>query len=172
MDIDVIGAAISQSTIQQSLDFCAVANVAEIVEALVIGVVGTHRNQPIPYDLGNDVRLLKTLAGLGVKENRAWCPIDTMRPSEMIGTEQHGRADLGLCKAVSARRGVIRDRAVQRITGVVTASLPETDGPPSIHRDAAKTNHRTAFEMSYKGPSMISRLGVFLPACCFVIQVT
>jgi hypothetical protein len=151
MDIDVIGAAISQSTIQQSLDFCAVANVAEIVEALVIGVVGTHRNQPISYDLGNYVRLLKTLARLGVKEYRAWCPIDPMRPSEMIGTEQYRHADLRVCEAVSAGRWVIRDLAMQRITGVITASPPETNGARSVHRDAAKTDHRTRFEVRYEG---------------------
>ena len=124
------------------------------------------------YNLWNQVRVLEALAGLGVKEYRAGCPVDTMRPSEMIGTEQHGSTDLRFCEAVSARRWVIRELAMQRITGVVTASLPETDGARSVHRDAAKTNHRTAFEMSYRGPSMIPGLGVFLPACCFVIQVT
>jgi hypothetical protein len=61
------------------------------------------------HNLGNDVRSLETRVGLGTKEYRAWCPIDTMRPSEIIGTEQHGRADLGFCEAVSARRSVIRD---------------------------------------------------------------
>ncbi len=142
MDIDVIGAAISQSTIQESLDFGAVANVAEIVEAHVIGVVGTHRNQPMTHNLRNGIRLLETLAGPGVKEYRAWPPIDTMGPSEMIGTEQHGGADLGFCEAVSARRWVIRDRAVQRITGVIAASLLETDGARGVHRNAAKTDYR------------------------------
>jgi hypothetical protein len=151
MDIDVIGAAISQSTIQQSLDFGAVANVAAIVEAHIIGVVGTHRNQPITYNLRNGIRLLETLAGLGVKEYRAWCPVDPMGPSEMIRTQQYRRANLGICKAVSAGRGVIGDLAMQRITGVITASLPETDGARSVHWNVAKTNHRTAFEMTYEG---------------------
>jgi hypothetical protein len=122
------------------------------------------------HNLWNDARLLKTLAGLGVKEYRAWCPIDTVRPSEMIGTEQHGRADLGVCEAVSARRWVISDLAMQRITGVITASLPETDGARSVHWNAAKTDHRTAFEMEYRVEYDL-RLGVLLPAYCFVIQV-
>ena len=52
-----------------------------------------------------EVRPLETLAGFGVKEYRTWCPIDTVWPSEVIGTEQHGRADLGFSEAVSARRG-------------------------------------------------------------------
>ena len=78
-----------------------------------------------------------------------------MRPSEMIGAEQHGGADLGFCEAVSAGCGVIRDFAMQKITGVITASLPEPDGARSLHRDAAETDHRTAFEMSYEGPNMI-----------------
>src|ERR1700680_4674571 len=98
-------------------------------------------------NLRNDARLLETLARLGVKEYRTWCPIDTMRPSEMIGTEQHRRTDLRFCEAVSARRGVIRDHAMQRITGVITASLPEPDGARSLHREAAKTDHRTPFEV-------------------------
>jgi len=132
MDIDVIGEAISQSTIQQPLDIGTVAYVAERIDAHVVGIVGTHRDQPMTHNLRNDVRLLKTLAGLGVKENRAWCPIDAMRPSEMIRTEQHGRTDLGFGKAVSARRGVIRDLAMQRITGIITASLPEPEGTVSI----------------------------------------
>jgi len=116
--------------------------------------------------------VFETLARLGMEENRAWCPINTMRPSEMVGTEQHRRTDLGFCEAVSARRWVIGDLPMQSITCVITASLPKPTGARSVHRDAAKTNHRTAFEMSYRGPSMIPGLGVFLPACCFVIQVT
>src|SRR5271156_5138945 len=107
------------------------------------------------HNLGNRVRPLETLAGLGVKEYRTWRPIDALRPSEMIGTEQYERADLGFCKAVSARRGVISDLAVQRITGVIPASLPETDGGHSVHRDGAKTDHRTPFEIGFEGPSMI-----------------
>ena len=77
-----------------------------------------------------------------MKEYRAWCPIDTVWPSEMIETEQYGCADLGVCKAVSARRRVIGDLPMQRITGVIPASLPETDGALSVHRDIAKTDHR------------------------------
>jgi hypothetical protein len=69
----------------------------------------------------------------------------------MIRTEQHGNADLRFCKTVSARRWVIGDLAMQRITSVVTASLPKTDSARSVHRDAAKTNHRKTFEMSYRG---------------------
>jgi hypothetical protein len=142
MDIDVIGEAISQSTIQQPLDIGTVAYVAERIDAHVIGIVGTHRDQPMTHNLRNDVRPLETLAGFGVKEYRAWCPIDTMRPSKMIRTEQHGRTDLGFGKAVSARRGVIRDLAMQRITGIITASLPEPDGARSVHWNAAKIGHR------------------------------
>ena len=101
-------------------------------------------------NLRNAVRLLETLAGLGMKEYRTWCPIDTVRPPEMVGTEQDCRADLGFREAVSARRGVIRDLAMQRITGVITASLPETDCTRSVHGDAAETDHRAAFEMRYE----------------------
>ena len=71
-------------------------------------------------NLRNDVRPLEALARFGVKEYRTWCPIDTMRPSEMIGTEQYGYADLGFCKAVSARRRMVGDLAIQRITGVIS----------------------------------------------------
>src|SRR5436190_14686263 len=101
----------------------------------------------MPHNLGNDVRPLEPLAGLGVKENRARRPIDPMRPSEMIGAEQHRHTDLRFCEAVSARRGVIRDHAMQRITGVITASLPEPDGTRSVHWNAAKTDHCTLFEV-------------------------
>ena len=90
----------------------------------------------------------------------------------MVGTEQHGRTDLGVCEAVSARRGVLSDLPVQRITGVITASVPETDGARGVHRDAAETDHCMAFEMSCGGRSMIPRSGIFLPAVCFLIQVT
>jgi len=69
----------------------------------------------------------------------------------MVGTEQHGRTDLGVCEAVSARRGVPNDVSVQRITGVITASVPETYGARGVHWDAAETDHCTAFEMSYGG---------------------
>ena len=151
MDIDVIGAAISQSTIQQPLDIGAVAYVAERIDAHVIGIVGTHRDQPMTNNLRNDVRPLETLAKFSVNEYRTWCPIDTMRPSEMIRTEQHGSADLGFSKAVSARHGVIRDPAMQRITGIIKASLPEPDGARSVHWNAAKTDHRTPFEVRYEG---------------------
>src|SRR5271155_5470454 len=115
------------------------------------------------HNLWNRVRPLETLAGLGVNEYRAWCPVDALRPSEMIGTEQYGRADLGVCKAVSARRGVIGDLAVQRITGVITASLSETDGARSVHRDVAKTDHRTSFEIGFDGPIMIPNWTSFFP---------
>ena len=77
MDIDVIGEAISQSTIQQPLDIGTVAYVAERIDAHVVGIVGAHRHQPVPHNLRNDVRPLEPLAGLGVKEYRAWCPKDT-----------------------------------------------------------------------------------------------
>ena len=70
-----------------------------------------------------------------------------MGPSEMIGTEQHGRTDLGVWKAVSAGREVIGDLPVQRITGVIVASVPETYGARGVHRDAAETDHRMAFEI-------------------------
>ena len=102
------------------------------------------------HNLRNDVRLLETLAGLGVEEYRAWSPIDTVRPSEMIGTEQHRRTDLRFYEAVSAGCGVIRDLAMQRITGIITASLPEPEGTRSVHWNAAKTDHRMAFEMEYR----------------------
>jgi hypothetical protein len=125
VDIDVISAAISQSTIQQSLDICAVAYVTYLVNAHIVGIIRPHRDQPMTDNLRNDVRPLETLAGLGVKKYRARRPIDTTRPSEMIGTEQQGCADLGFCKAVSARRRMVGDLAIQRITGVITASLPE-----------------------------------------------
>jgi hypothetical protein len=151
MDIDVIGEAISQSTIQQPLDIGTVAYVAERIDAHVIGIVGTHRDQPMTYNLRNDVRPIETLAGFGVEENRARCPIHTMWPSEMVGTEQYGHADLRFCEAMSAGRWVIGDLAMQRITGVITASLPEPDGACSLHRDAAKTDHRTPFEVRYEG---------------------
>ena len=163
MDIDVIGAVISQSTIQQPLDICAVAYVAERVYAHVIGIVGTHRDQPMTHDFRNDVRPFEKFAGFGVKEYRTWCPIDTMRPSEMIGTEQHRRTDLRFCEAVSARRGVIGDLVMQRITGIITASLPEPDGARSVHWNAAKTHHRTPFEVRYEGSSMISNRVSFFP---------
>ena len=77
------------------------------------------------HNLRDDACPVEALARLGVEEYRTWRPIDTMWPSEMIGTEQYGRADLGFCEAVSARRWVIRDLVMQRITGVITASLPE-----------------------------------------------
>jgi hypothetical protein len=125
----------------------------------------------MPHNLGNGVRPLEPLAGLGVKEYRTWCPIDPMRPSEMIGTEQYGHADLRFREAVSAGRWVIRDLAMQRITGVITASLPETNGARSVHRDATKTDHRTPFEIRYEGAEGDPKLAVFLPADCFVIQV-
>jgi hypothetical protein len=57
----------------------------------------------------------------------------------MIGTEQHGYADLDFCKAVSARRGVIGDLTMQKITGVITANLPEPDCALGVHWDAAET---------------------------------
>jgi hypothetical protein len=106
VDIDIIGAAISQSTIQQPLDIGAVAYVTYVVNAHVVGIVCSHRDQSMTHNLRNDVRPLETLAKFSVKEYRTWCPIDTMRPSEMIRTEQHGSADLGFSKAVSARRGM------------------------------------------------------------------
>jgi hypothetical protein len=81
----------------------------------------------------------------------------------MIRTEQHGSADLGFSKAVSTRRGVIRDPAMQRITGIITASLPEPDGARSVHWNAAKTDHRTPFEVRYEGSSMISNRVSFFP---------
>jgi hypothetical protein len=65
----------------------------------------------------------------------------------MIGTEQHRHADLGVGEAVSAGRGVLGDLPVQRITGVITASVSETNGARSVHRDAAETDHRMAFEI-------------------------
>jgi len=74
-----------------------------------------------------------------------------MRPAEMVGTQQHDRADLGFREAVSARRWVIRDLVMQRITGVITTSLPEPNGARSVHGDAAKTNHHTPFEISDTG---------------------
>jgi hypothetical protein len=61
----------------------------------------------------------------------------------MIRAEQYGRANLGFCEAVSAGRRVIGDLAMQRIAGVTMASLPEADGARSVHRNAAKTDHRT-----------------------------
>jgi len=151
MDIDVIGAAINQSTLQQPLDIGAVAHIAEVVDTHIVGIIRTYRDQSMTYNLWNDFCLLETLAGLGVEENRAWCPIDAMGPPEMIGTEQHKRAGLRFCKAVSARRGVLGDLPVQSITGVITASVPEADCARSVHRDAAETDHRMAFEMRYEG---------------------
>ena len=93
-----------------------------------------------------------------------------MRPSEMVGTEQHRRTDLGFCEAVSARRWVIGDLPMQSITCVITASLPEPAGARSVHRDAAKTDHRAAFEMSYRGPSMIPDWVSFFPLVALLFR--
>ena len=50
------------------------------------------------YNLRYGVHPLETLAGLGMKEYRAWRPVDAVRPAEMIRPEQYGRADLGFCE--------------------------------------------------------------------------
>jgi hypothetical protein len=148
MDIDVIGAAISQSPIQQPLDIGAVANVAERIDAHVVGIVGAHRHQPVPHNLRNDVRPLEPLAGLGVKEYRTWCPIDPAFRNDRNRATQAHRSEI--LRGSVGRGGVIRDLAMQRITGVITASLPETNGARSVHRNASKTDHRSTFEMSYQ----------------------
>jgi len=54
MDIDVIGAVINQSTIQQPLDIGAVAHIAEVVDTHVVGIIRTHRDQSMTYNLWND----------------------------------------------------------------------------------------------------------------------
>jgi hypothetical protein len=53
----------------------------------------------------------------------------------MMRTEQNGRTDLGVCEAVSARRGVLGDLPVQRITGIIATGVPETDGTRGVHWD-------------------------------------
>jgi hypothetical protein len=62
---------------------------------------------------------------------------------------------------------VIGDIAMQKITSVITTSLAETDGTRSVHWNAAKTDHRTPFEVRVEHDL---KSGVFLPAACFVIQ--
>src|SRR5205823_3156668 len=113
MDIGEIGAGISQSTIEQPLDVSAVAHVAKFVDAHVIDIVSTHRDHPMTHNLRNEIGALEALARLSVKEYRAWCPVDSVRPAEMIGAEQNGRTNLRFCKAVSAGCGVIGDLAMQ-----------------------------------------------------------
>jgi hypothetical protein len=71
---------------------------------------------------------------------------------------------------VSARRGVISDLAVQRITGVITASLPESGGACSVHRDVAKTDHRTPSEIGFEGPSMIPNWASFFPPLAMLFR--
>jgi len=93
-------------------------------------------------NLRNDVRPLETLARFGVHKYRTWCPIHTIWPPEMIGAEQQWCADLGFCKAVSARRRMVGDLAMQEIPGIITASLPESDCALGVHWDAAETHHR------------------------------
>jgi hypothetical protein len=58
---------------------------------------------------------------------------------------------------------VIGDLAMQKITSVITTSLAETDGTRSVHWNAAKTDHRTPFEVRYEGSSMISIRVSFFP---------
>ena len=76
MNIDVVGAPIYQSEIEQPLDLGALAYVAKLVDAHVVGIVGTHRDEPVAHNLRNDIRRLETLTGLGMKKDRAWRPID------------------------------------------------------------------------------------------------
>ena len=51
MDIDIIGAAIREGTFQQPLGISAVAHVAQIVDAHVVGIVDPHRDQSMTDDL-------------------------------------------------------------------------------------------------------------------------
>jgi hypothetical protein len=97
-------------------------------------------------------------------------PIHTMRPPEMIGTEQHGCADLGFCKAVSARRRMVGDLALQKITGVITASIPEPDCALGVHWDAAEAHHVTAFDVRYDRRSMIPDGVSFFPPIAFLFR--
>jgi len=108
------------------------------------------------YNLRYGVHPLETLAGLGMKEYRAWRPVDAVRPAEMIRTAQYRRADLGFCEAVSAGRGVTSDHAMQWIAGVITAGLPEAYGALRIHWDAAKTDHPTPPIQTMEEASMIA----------------
>jgi hypothetical protein len=66
---------------------------------------------------------------------------------------------------------VIGDLPMQRITGVITASLPKPAGTRSVHRDAAITGHHTAFEMRDHHRSMIPDWMSFFPPVAFLFEV-
>jgi hypothetical protein len=170
MDIDVISTGIGQSAIEQALDLGALGYVAKIIEAHIVGIIGPNRDKPVTHNIRDEIRLIKTLAGLVVNEYRARCPIDAMRLAKMIGAEQYRCSDLGFRKTVSAGCGAIGDLAKQQIAGVITARLPEPDGARSVHWDAAKTDHWTPSDIKYGGAQNGLNLGAALPASCYVIQ--
>jgi len=67
MYIDVIRAPIGQCTIQQPLHVRAIAYIAQIVDAHIICIVDTHRDQPMSHNLGNYAHLLEGLQGSACK---------------------------------------------------------------------------------------------------------
>lgn len=142
MDVDEIRSSVRQSTSEEPLDTSPVAYVAKFVDTHIVGIVGSNRDQSMAHDLRNHVYLCETLAGVGVKKNRARRPIDAARPAEMVGPQQHQCTNLGFGEAMTARRWMRGNLSMQWIARVIDASLPKASGLRGIHRDAAKTCHR------------------------------
>src|SRR5204862_294635 len=63
VDIDKVGARIGQRPLDQRIDLPPVADIAEIVEAEIPGIVGADRDEPIAHDLREPIEVLERGAG-------------------------------------------------------------------------------------------------------------
>src|SRR5205823_13716361 len=88
VDIDKVGARVAQTPLDQRIDVPPVADIAEIVEAEIVSVVGADRDQPIAHDLGNRIGVLEPAADFGMNPDWARGPVDPAWATEMGGAEQ------------------------------------------------------------------------------------
>ena len=83
MDIDEIGARVGEAPVEQGIDLAPVADIAEIVQTEIIGIVGADRDEAMAHDLRDHIDLREAGAAFGVDPDRARRPIDPLRAAEM-----------------------------------------------------------------------------------------
>ena len=134
MDIDKVGARVAQTPLDQRIDLPPVADIAEIVETEIAGIVGADRDQPVAHDLGNSIEVLEPAAAFGMNPDWARGPIDPVWAAEMVGAEQHGLTANRFGQAMPAGRWVIGDLAMQMVAAVVNTGLAKAAGGGATHR--------------------------------------
>ena len=170
VDVDEGGPGIAQRPRERRIHLGARAHLAQVVDALVGGVVGADGyERAFRNDRRDDAGSCKLRAAVRVDEDRAWRPVDAAGPGQVVGAEQHRLPGRPEPQAVAARgaAAALRRDAPDRVAVVVQAGAAEALGGVGRDRDAVECGHGLVLLVPDPGRSAA---GTHPVPCCGILS--